>query len=1046
MADIYKKCGPSCFVAEDFFRNFVRNMAFPKHILFLLTLLCLPLHVFGGDSIVVKSVIRDPGGAKSFAKIGSVSTSAKAVNGNVGEAADVFVLQRMSKDTTFTMTRADIVLKILSLEVNHPSHADILYYRKALEQDATAKANALENGTPTNVTVKDGETYTYSSGECQTEITPGANEELNIDIYEDAAHPSWGPIFVTRGGQTASPYEGSPTLQVEVPEISFEGPASKVLTTVNPLSFALCLTNKSETKTDLTYKLSFNAHTRPDGLQFTLDGKDIPTSGVNVKIPADSTVKKILNVTAAEDEFNKFDDIKLYLSSRSDQAVLSSTTFSVKYVKLSPVKIKAESRNGTVVTLYGYDKTNPAFYDLKLQCKLESDSTWQTLKKWRGGDLPNDSLTWMIRDDQLTADGQYALRAIAMNAYEGEEYPVVSDIFNVTRDKTPPQVVGTPSPANGILTENDTLSIEFDEDIRQITKDNVCMNADFECVQDGRKITIFPTVTNDMEGRRLNVRLRGVTDMSGNVCDDISWQAVVNFNHLSWCDTLVTATVVSGHAINMQTGIANNGTSDEKWTISNVPAWLTPERQKGDIAAGDSLSLSFTVSPTLVAGQYSDTLSLTGSRGVSIPLPVILFVTAELPGWSVSGSGEATVLTALCNVKGRPCDNASDRLAAFDESGKCVGVATGTYDIASGRFLHVMDLYGTPAVFKYWEATSGKIYTPLLSDYTQNPVLLTAVESVEQKISLKEGWNWISFNTGETQGVMTRFAHVAKAVECVESGEQKADFEEGLAFGNLKTVSAAKFYKVKVSEDVALEIHGVPTDILTNIHLKSGWNEIAFLPRQTMSVEMAFANLAPSEGDVVKSLDEIATYSDGRWQGTLTELHPGAGYMYDNLGEEKTFRYPTPETVLGKNSQAGTSHFSTDWHAYPDNMTFIGRLDFDGEVAAYVGAECRGHAQTANGLVWLTVTGGLDAQRLTFRAWDSETKKEVKLVNEANFVTNGVCGSMDRPYEFAGESTGVKGVTGYGLRDKDRWDLEGRRIEELKGVGIVGKQKIIYKQ
>jgi len=81
------------------------------------------------------------------------------------------------------------------------------------------------------------------------------------------------------------------------------------------------------------------------------------------------------------------------------------------------------------------------------------------------------------------------------------------------------------------------------------------------------------------------------------------------------------------------------------------------------------------------------------------------------------------------------------------------------------------------------------------------------------------------------------------------------------------------------------------------ITLRPGWNWISNLLTTEKALEVALANLTPSDGDVLKGQNAFCTYSGGTqsWWGSLNTLVPGEGYMYlNNSTETKTFTYPAP--------------------------------------------------------------------------------------------------------------------------------------------------------
>ncbi len=79
------------------------------------------------------------------------------------------------------------------------------------------------------------------------------------------------------------------------------------------------------------------------------------------------------------------------------------------------------------------------------------------------------------------------------------------------------------------------------------------------------------------------------------------------------------------------------------------------------------------------------------------------------------------------------------------------------------------------------------------------------------------------------------------------------------------------------------------------IELYPGWNWISFLSLTEMSIEAAFTNLTPGDGDQVKSQTGYSIYNaeNGLWEGTLRSFQPGRGLIYlNNSNTTRSFTYP----------------------------------------------------------------------------------------------------------------------------------------------------------
>ena len=74
------------------------------------------------------------------------------------------------------------------------------------------------------------------------------------------------------------------------------------------------------------------------------------------------------------------------------------------------------------------------------------------------------------------------------------------------------------------------------------------------------------------------------------------------------------------------------------------------------------------------------------------------------------------------------------------------------------------------------------------------------------------------------------------------------------------------------------------------VTLNSGWNWISYPRSQAMSLAAAMEGFTPAAGDVIKGMNGSSMYQNGQWQGSLTQLVPGEGYMYYSMsGQTKSF-------------------------------------------------------------------------------------------------------------------------------------------------------------
>ena len=101
--------------------------------------------------------------------------------------------------------------------------------------------------------------------------------------------------------------------------------------------------------------------------------------------------------------------------------------------------------------------------------------------------------------------------------------------------------------------------------------------------------------------------------------------------------------------------------------------------------------------------------------------------------------------------------------------------------------------------------------------------------------------------------------------------------------------------------------HNVFSQEIT-INLMSGWNWISYPNAEQMSVSSALENLTPSEGDMILSRFQNASYHNGVWRGTLRYFVPGMGYMYySNRSEAVSFTFAAPNPQFTVTTEIPTS-------------------------------------------------------------------------------------------------------------------------------------------
>jgi hypothetical protein len=337
------------------------------------------------------------------------------------------------------------------------------------------------------------------------------------------------------------------------------------------------------------------------------------------------------------------------------------------------------------------------------------------------------------------------------------------------------------------------------------------------------------------------------------------------------------------------------------------------------------------------------------------------------------------------------------------------------------------------------------------------PVVFEMFPLISQPISLEKGWSWMSiyvdpwtpFGNSEINSV---FGANTAPKERFKNIKSKTAFSsmssEGEWIGEVKTISPGQMYKIQMSERADFMVIGYPlnTSIFTQT-IVPGYNWIGTFASKVMSVDEAFAELEPQPGDRVKNRTSFAEFSSkGYWEGTLTAIVPGQGYIYHSLADkEKEFHYPqhiwaSPEAA--RTFRAATpesNHFTpVDDNRFPDNMSVLAVVKKDGvnienaEVGAFINGECRGAVSCNRGYYFLTIlgsTGEDDGKDITIKVYvDGE---EYVVPNNLKFFSDRFYGSLDNPYVIDVTATGIRVIDSDAVDDDDaEWfTLQGFKLD-----------------
>ena len=597
-------------------------------------------------------------------------------------------------------------------------------------------------------------------------------------------------------------------------------------------------------------------------------------------------------------------------------------------------------------------------------------------------------------------------------------------------------------------------------------------NVDFTFTASDNKIVI--ELNEDeaaIDGSTLNFTVREVRDENGNYSEPIRWSAFVNRRQLSWSDNVVTLTKKLGESLAFSVKVVNNGGKQQMWEISGMPSWLTADTDNGTTDPLVQDDVTFTIAKSTPIGTYSQTVYLVGGDAIEVPLTLNLTVTGDEPEWMVDKSDYENTMNMIAqlSILGTPSADTADKLAVF-VGDECRGVGRPVYSKRYDSYYVLLDIYGNAAdegtnlSFRAYDASTGMVYTQLecsngdvaftkdqIAGTYADPILLNAIDYQEQTTSLTKGWNWMAlYVQPDDMSMQTVLAPINAEVTMAKSQTGFMESTGSEWYGNEIMMNNSEMYKINLSAPATLKVLGRVADPSSRlITVKQGWNWIAYNATSAMSLDEAFAGMQPEDGDVVKAQSCFAVYDGYEWAGTLSLLEPSQGYMlYSVATADRTFAYPLAGQI-DKTAKARARRLPpagyfepVDYHKYPDNMSLIARVTFDGnelpgaEIGIYAGDECRSHAYTNDaGLAYVTIPGNAKTT-LTFKLLYKG--KVYTSTTTLDYESDGIVGSTFNPFVINFDTTTGIGTLTVDADENTEWfTVSGQKLgRKPKAAGI----------
>ncbi|MEL7160044.1 MAG: Ig-like domain-containing protein, partial [Bacteroidota bacterium] len=466
---------------------------------------------------------------------------------------------------------------------------------------------ALDIGTTTNLNLTFGQTIMSGEQTTTREATTtqftladdDPNDNFTVDVLEDPKFKT--PIFRLRAGESLCPWEPG-TRNREQVGFNIDKLSEINVPQTQAAVFRLDLTNDGQTGNDaLIYTLGIVEGSNPDGAVIQVNGSSL-NSPRSFQILPDETIEVLLTVRkGAADVFN-YADLGIFMSSqcmlehsRSVGYDLSRTEneidpdtgeeittegpyrredlakfyrefrLNVEFIEpCTPIDISFPRQGWVVtpadnerlsVTLTGYNNQDPDLDTVRLQYRpTGGDGSWINIQELGVAEFANDPVAKVLQwEMEELRDGPYDIRATAVCKDLNLE-PGISEVIQGRKETLPPELLGTPQPADGVLSPGDEISITFTKPVNcglifqadgigtNINVNNLALidrttgeliDATISCRDD--KIVIVPNIANQfIENRTLGVVVNDIQDFYGNPSDSIFWEFLVNRSALYW--------------------------------------------------------------------------------------------------------------------------------------------------------------------------------------------------------------------------------------------------------------------------------------------------------------------------------------------------------------------------------------------------------------------------------------------------------------------------------------------------------------------------------
>jgi len=816
---------------------------------------------------------------------------------------------------------------------------------------------------------------TSTESEEESSISESSGQTIGFHVEDDdigdnfsftmQRDPVWGmPVFKMVGGASSCPWEDGTDIRQGCTIM----PASAEAYDIAPdeaAVFVLQLENTSETGEDQTYELSVLGETNLSGAVVTSSGVNLNENETIYMIESETYLEIDVSVTRGPTAY-EYSGITLQLAPQCEDEIADAigsgadpqnagyAELSVSFIEpcsFSDITFPYDdwlvngSHNGDTlnVTVGGYDLDTSSFSSLSLQYRQGGYGDFYPVET-----LDRDSLdalyvagqdyaiiAWNI-SPEIIPDGSYELRTVV--GCSGDDHDGVSEVVEGIIDRTGPDVLGLPSPTDGVLNLGDAISIEFNEEIDceaiimsnpdlalQNTWTGQWLDLEYTC-GDNSITMVYPDGNQYIENQTLRAYVNNLYDLMGNaISDTIIWEFYVNNNPVGWVGSDITGiTIYVDEEYSTTRQITNYGGSNYSWyafggrdesgNTLEIPEWLDVIPLSGTLEPGHSQDITISLTEGVGYGTYSTTIYVGVDSEGDEPLEIDIRKLCYEPDWTINPSDfqhsmnmTGILLKHLSEVVVDTSTDTYDMVGVF-VGDQLRGVANVEYlpelEESLSNFhpyevfltIYSNESYGEDLSFKVWNASGCALLGQIEEDFVfyadssfgslTSPVTLTATSHVVLENALPSGWTWMSFNlVDDDMSVNTLLQSLEPDTnDIIKSHVSHAQYSasSGTWVGSLDSLDHQKAYLLRINDQDTMTTIGYVVDVeLDTIDIVEGWNWIGYTPQESYSINDALGSLDSVEtGDLIKNQYGFAEYlEDHGWFGSIDYMDPHLGYM-----------------------------------------------------------------------------------------------------------------------------------------------------------------------